>query len=150
MNIETKAMGTVSVDDNSVLHFSHGLYGFEDYTEFVLLESEYKPFMWLQSVKEKALAFLVVDPFLFFTDYEIDVDDQSVRDIGVKSPADVCIIVIITLAKEKKLSLTANLQGPLVINKNNRAAKQVVLADPRWLTKHDLNLNHAQNRSSSC
>ena len=133
MNIETKAMGTVSVDDNSVLHFSHGLYGFEDYTEFVLLESEYKPFMWLQSVKEKALAFLVVDPFLFFTDYEIDVDDQSVRDIGVKSPADVC-----------------NLQGPLVINKNNRAAKQVVLADPRWLTKHDLNLNHAQNRSSSC
>uniref|UniRef100_UPI0028E4AD65 flagellar assembly protein FliW n=1 Tax=Treponema lecithinolyticum TaxID=53418 RepID=UPI0028E4AD65 len=118
MNIETKAMGIVSVDDNSVLHFSHGLYGFEDYTEFVLLESEYKPFMWLQSVKEKALAFLVVDPFLFFTDYEIDVDDQSVRDIGVKSPADVCIIVIITLAKEKKLSLTANLQGPLVINKN--------------------------------
>ena len=77
-------------------------------------------------------------------------DDQSVRDIGVKSPADVCIIVIITLVKEKKLSLTANLQGPLVINKNNRAAKQVVLADPRWLTKHDLNLNNAQNRSSSC
>ena len=150
MDSEVNTNGILSAGSKTVLHFPQGLYGFEKHTDFILSESEYKPFMWLQSVKEKALAFLVVDPFLFFTDYEIDVDDQSVRDIGVKSPADVCIIVIITLAKEKKLSLTANLQGPLVINKNNRAAKQVVLADPRWLTKHDLNLNNAQNRSSSC
>ncbi|MGI5174151.1 flagellar assembly protein FliW [Treponema sp. OMZ 840] len=135
-------------DNTSVLHFPKGLYGFEEYTEFKLSESEYRPFMWLQAVHEKKLAFLVVDPFMFFPDYELDVDDESVKDIGVKDASDVLVITIVTLAKDKKTHITANLQGPLIINKNNKTGKQIVLQDPRWLTKHDL--SSANSRSSSC
>ena len=54
--------------NKSVLHFPRGLYGFENHTDFILSESEYKPFMWLQSASEKSLSFLTVDTFLFFTD----------------------------------------------------------------------------------
>ena len=52
--------------NKSVLHFPRGLYGFENHTDFILSESEYKPFMWLQSSSEKSLSFLKVDHFLFF------------------------------------------------------------------------------------
>ncbi len=33
---------------------------------------------------------------------------------------------------------TANLQGPIVINRENMEAGQVILTDPRWKTKHDV------------
>ena len=34
--------------------------------------------------------------------------------------------------------MTANLQGPLVINKTNMTAMQAVLSDSKWRTKHDI------------
>ncbi len=35
-------------------------------------------------------------------------------------------------------SATANLMGPLIVNKANRLGMQAVLADPRWRVKHDI------------
>ncbi|MCQ2981755.1 MAG: flagellar assembly protein FliW [Treponemataceae bacterium] len=114
-----------------------GLFGFEDRKNYTLSESDYDPFMWLQSDEEKALAFLVVDPFVFRPDYEIDVDDSSLADIGISDPSDVIVMVIVTIPGNGQ-PITANLQGPLVINKKNGKAKQIVLADQKWCTKHDI------------
>lgn len=112
-----------------------GLFGFEDYTCFQLESSEYEPFMWLRSEEMKTLSFLVIDPFLFKQDYEIDVDDESLKKIGIESPADVTVMVIVTLPSDKG-PVTVNLQGPLIINKKTGVSKQVVLGDSRWSTKH--------------
>lgn len=130
------------------LHFPQGLYGFEEYTDFTLCESEYEPFMWLQSQTDKALSFLVVDPFLFFPDYELDVDDENVKDIGVQNACEVSVLAVVTLPK-KDSSITVNLQGPLVINMHTGQGKQIVLQDPRWLTKHKL-YAASDTRSGSC
>ena len=35
-------------------------------------------------------------------------------------------------------SLTANLQGPLVVNIGNRRGMQLVLAEKRWTTRHEI------------
>lgn len=114
-----------------------GLFGFEENTLYNLESSEYEPFMWLRSEEEKTLSFLVIDPFLFKQDYEIDVDDESLRKIGIESPSDVTVMVIVTLPADNS-PVTANLQGPLIINKKTGVAKQVVLGDARWNTKHDI------------
>ena len=103
---------TVKID------FPNGLFGFESYTKFSLIEAEYKPFYWLQSEQDKTLSFLVVDPFIFFDDYELDIDDNSLKSIEVKTPADVVVLTIITIPGNNG-KITANLQGPLVINKTN-------------------------------
>jgi flagellar assembly factor FliW len=34
--------------------------------------------------------------------------------------------------------MSANLQGPIIINRDTRIGKQGVLSDPRWKTKHDI------------
>jgi flagellar assembly factor FliW len=34
--------------------------------------------------------------------------------------------------------MTANLQGPLIINPDTRMGKQAILTDDRWKTKHDI------------
>lgn len=119
------------------IEFPFGLLGFENFKHFELADSEFKPFMWLQSEDDKSLAFLVVDPFIFFNDYELDVDNNSLSQIGLLSPTDVVVLTIITIPKDGK-NLTANLEGPLVINKNTNQGMQVVLSDPKWTTKHIL------------
>jgi len=46
--------------------------------------------------------------------------------------------------------MTANLQGPLVINKEERLARQAVLTDPRWKTKHDVLAELAAAKKAPC
>ena len=100
-------------------------------------DSEYEPFVWLQSLEEKNLAFLIVDPFLFCEEYEIDVDDGTLASIGIDSPGKVTVMTIITIPGNNG-KITANLQGPLIINKTNNLGMQFVLSDPKWTTKHEL------------
>ncbi len=127
----------------------HGLFGFEDKTKYTLTESDYDPFMWLQSDEEKSLAFLVVDPFMFRPDYEIDVDDKSLSGIGIEDPSDVIVMVIVTIPGNGQ-PITANLQGPLVINKKNGQAMQIVLSDQKWCTKHDILAESKKVQESVC
>ena len=130
------------------LVFPKGLFGFEQYTEFVLYESEYQPFYWLQSKTNESLAFLVVDPFLICTDYELDVDDNLLKDIEVSSPTDVFVLGIMTVPSDDS-PVTINLQGPLIVNKLNNKCLQVVVSDPKWGTKHDI-LQEMKKRGTIC
>ena len=44
--------------------------------------------------------------------------------------------------------MTANLQGPLVINRDTKRGKQAILSDTRWKIKHDIIAELAGARSS--
>lgn len=143
-------MENILNDDKPQILFAQGLYGFEAYTKFTLLDSECDPFMWLQSEQENSLAFLVVDPFLYFPNYEIDVDDESLKELGIIDPKDVYILSVVTISKTKPLVITANLQGPIVINKKNNKARQVVLVDSKWRTKHDLLVANSKEGNPPC
>lgn len=148
MDVQTKTLGTVSINDSQKIKFPAGLFGFENYTEFALLEAEYKPFFWLQSTQDKMLAFLVVDPFLFCPEYEPEIDDHCLEIINVKSPSDVYLLAIVTVPSDGT-PVTANLQGPVVINKENKMAIQAVLSDPRWTTKHNI-IEEMKKRGKTC
>lgn len=137
MQIQTKTMGTVEIDDAQKILFPEGLFGFEDMKEFALLDSETKPFYYLQSIQESQLAFLVVDPFIFCQNYEVDIPDSNLAKIRIESPNEILIFSIITAPKDGG-EITANLQGPVIINKKARMAMQVISDDPRWTTKHSL------------
>ena len=120
------------------LHFSHGLYGFETNTEFELFPAEVEPLLRMQSTENKNLSFLLVDPFVFFDDYELDVDDDTLTLLEVEDAEDLFILALITISKTTPAVVTANLQGPVVINSKNKKAKQIVLVDTEWKTKHNL------------
>lgn len=137
MDVKTKQGKTVKVDDAHIFSFPEGLFGFELYHNYAVYESEYSPFMWMQSLDDQNLAFLIVDPFLIADDYELDVDDKSLGKIGIKSPADVYVMSIVTIPQDNT-PVTANLQGPIVINKNTNQCLQVILNSTKWTTKHDI------------
>src|SRR5574344_480908 len=64
MDVKTKTKGVVKVEPKQIVTVPEGLFGFEDYKKYAIIESEYKPFIWLQSVDDENLAFLMVDPFI--------------------------------------------------------------------------------------
>ena len=136
MKVTTKAYGIIEVDERQRVSFPSGLLGFESVKEYVLIDAERQPFFWLQSLDAEHIAFIAVNPFLFRPDYELDIDDELLKDIGISKPENALIFSIVTIPPDGPM--TANLQGPLIINKETRVGKQAVLSDPRWKTKHDI------------
>jgi flagellar assembly factor FliW len=145
VRVLSKAYGKVEVDERQKITFPHGLFGFETLKDYVLMDAERQPFYWLQSVEVEQAAFVIVNPFLFRPDYELDIDDEYLRDLGLSGAGQALVFSIVTIPERGPM--TANLQGPLIINRDTRTGKQVILTDPRWKTKHDILEELASARS---
>ncbi|MBQ6568025.1 MAG: flagellar assembly protein FliW [Treponema sp.] len=137
MLIETKTMGKVEVSDEQLIKLPAGLFGFTDYHGFALIDCHVKPLIWMQSLEDKDLAFLLLDPFIVCPDYEADIDDSELSKLGIADPADVLLMAIITVPNDGS-HITANLRGPLVINKKSHEGMQVILEDKKWPIKFDV------------
>jgi len=137
MKVETKAFGSIEVDDKQKVILPQGLFGFEDYNQYVLLDADHQPFFWLQSVDMQEIAFILINPFLFRKDYEVNITNEELAQIGLTSPENALIFVIVTIPQDGG-PMTANLQGPIVINKQTMTGMQAILSDSRWRTKHDI------------
>jgi len=137
MKVDSKAYGPIEVDENQKVIMPKGLFGFENYREFVIFDAEHQPFLWLQSIEEKEIAFILINPFLFRKDYEINTTKDEEKEIGLTSPENALIFVIVTIPQDGG-PMTANLQGPVVINKDNMTGTQAILSDQKWRTKHDI------------
>jgi flagellar assembly factor FliW len=141
MKIETKYHGPIEIKSEEVYQFEQGIPGFQDEKEFVLLplpENEW--FYILQSVKTPALGFVVTDPFLFFKEYEFTLDGSAKEVLGEPNGKDIKVLSILTI-KEPLQESTANLQAPIVINLANNKAKQLILNDAAYQTKHRIFAN---------
>ena len=137
MEVLTREKGKVAVAEENLLTIPEGLFGFEMYSKYALIDSDYMPFIWLQSCEDSNLAFLIIDPFRICSNYEADIDDETLSKIGIEKPEDIILMAIVTVPSNGT-PITANLQGPLVINKKNQKCMQVVLNDSRWSTKFDI------------
>jgi flagellar assembly factor FliW len=137
LKVATKAYGLIDVDESQKITFSDGLLGFEKLREYVLLDAERQPFYWLQSVDSEQVAFILINPFLFRPDYEANIDNDELKSIDVSDPRTALIFSVVTIPAGGG-PITANLQGPLTINRDTHRGLQVVLTDARWKTKHDI------------
>ncbi|MDR2701528.1 MAG: flagellar assembly protein FliW [Spirochaetaceae bacterium] len=136
MKIQTKAYGLIEIDERQKVSFPAGLFGFESVKDYVLIDAERQPFYWLQSLEAEHIAFITINPFLFRPDYELDIEDDLLKDIGITKAEDALVFSIVTIPPGGPM--TANLQGPLIINRETRIGRQGILSDSRWKTKHDI------------
>ncbi len=122
-----------STDDDalpSILDFAGGLPGFADLRRFALVRwgGDNSPLCLLKSIDRPDIEFVVAPPAAFFPDYEPELDDGTAERLGLTQAEDALMLVILTVEKPPE-SATANLMGPIVVNKNTLDAAQVVLAD---------------------
>ncbi|MGM0754081.1 MAG: flagellar assembly protein FliW [Bacillota bacterium] len=138
MNIDTKYHGAIDIHSEEVLIFDHGIPGFGEEKQFILLplpENEW--FHILQSVATPQLGFVVTDPFVFFKEYDFELDQASVELLENPSEKEVQVLSILTV-RETLHESTANLQAPIIINLANRKGKQVILNNTDYQTKHQI------------
>lgn len=126
--LATKAFGTIEVHPTQIIHFPEGLYGFADYHEFALLEDrEDSPFKWLQSTEESTLAFIIIQPDLFLKDpYIPEISRSELETLQVSSISGCVIFVIVTIPEGHPEKMTANLQGPVLINREKKIGRQAI------------------------
>jgi len=131
--------GEIEVDDDKVINIMGGLLGFPESQKYIIIEHETgTPFVWLQSTENSDLAFVIADPAEFFPDYSIQIKRDEVKCMDVTEVADLAIYVICTLRADAPKDMSANLQGPIVVNTKNRIGRQIVLKESSYTTKHYL------------
>lgn len=137
VKIQTKAFGEIEVSDKQKISFPDGILGFEFIKDYYLLDMEDSPFYWLQSIEEQDIAFVVIQPDLFIPDYKLKVNNAELESIDIKDKEDILIFTIVTIP-ENPSEMTANLQGPIIINKKNNLARQAISLDDNHRVKHAL------------
>ena len=138
MLIESTRLGNMDIPEDRIMNFPQGMPGFPDEKNFAFLPYEAEsPFAFLQSASEPNLTFLLVEPFTFFQDYDLKVDDEIVDQLGIslENPPQVFNVVSI---REKTEEMTANLLAPVLINWRDQKAMQIVLEKTSYTTRHRL------------
>lgn len=118
--------------------FREGLPGFEDKHQFMLeFLEEGSPLCQLQSVEEDELSFILADPFVFYPSYEFQLPERAMAELEIQSPADIMVLVVANV-REELAAATVNLVAPIVIHMESGQAKQVILTNTEYLTRHPL------------
>ncbi len=120
---------------------SKGLIGFPDEHQYELLvNAEELPFMWIRAANLHELGFIVIEPSQFLEDYEVEIADDDVAEVGIESPEDALVLNIVTLRDGEDIeSATANLVGPILLNRKTLVGKQVIVSNHmKFSMKHPI------------
>ncbi|MCK5737186.1 MAG: flagellar assembly protein FliW [Spirochaetaceae bacterium] len=139
MIVETKAYGSVEINERQRITISSGLYGFEGLENYVLMDARQRPFYWLQSVDVQDVAFVLIDPKLIRLDYDAKISSQDFEALGLDGSQDDRFLqfAIVTIPDERQ-DMTANLQGPIIINKESREGRQCISQNENWHVRHNI------------
>ena len=137
IEVETSRFGQMRVEREKIINMLAPFLGFPSSRQFILRpHGEDSPFMWLQSLEDPKLAFVVVQPGFLLSDYAPPLQPFVLDELQVVKGTPPEILVILTIPAGKPLEMTANLLAPVVINVDKRLAKQVLLDpnryDPCW------------------
>lgn len=138
MTVQTFRFGPIEVPATKVITMARPILGFEHLEQFCLIEiDDLLPFLWLQSTDDESVAFLVVNPQLIQPTYRIEINRNEIAELKVARPEDVETYVIVTIPDDPQ-QISANMQGPLLINTETQLAKQLVLVNSQYKIKHRL------------
>jgi len=149
MRVATKAYGSIEVDERQEIVFPFGLLGFESLKRYMLLDAVQQPFYWLQSMEVVEIAFVLINPRIFRPDYRLEVPKSDLEEIGISCEQDILDFAVVTIPEDPK-EMTANLQGPLIINRKSRVGRQSISTNPAWQVKHPILKELALVRQGAC
>ena len=85
MQVKTNFLGvaeTIEVMEQQIFSFDPGLGGFEGLRRFALIPEADSPVEWLQSLDDADVAFALLEPFTFKSDYAFELSDADSTALG--------------------------------------------------------------------
>ncbi|MFQ5454948.1 MAG: flagellar assembly protein FliW [Nitrospirota bacterium] len=130
LRFSSSRFGELTVENDKAIYFSEGIIGFPWIKRYVILDHYREaPFKWLQAVDDPDVAFVIVEPSIVKPDYTPAIDKENIADIDIKDELDICILLIVTIPHRDPTKVSINLQAPIIVNVENKRAKQIVLND---------------------
>lgn len=130
MKVNTRLFGEIEIAEEKIITFPNGIIGFADMTKFTLIFDEEQGstagIRWLQSLDEPGFAMPVMDPLTVKEDYNPEVDDELLKNIGNVTADNVLVLVTVTVPSDLT-KMSVNLQGPIIINVDECKACQVIV-----------------------
>jgi len=123
MKIKNKQFGEIEFETNSVISFSDGILGFEEYKQFLLLSENEGSFFWLTSIDEPELVFPLFSIKLL---EEECFNEEEVEPFG-----------IVKLAKEPE-NVTINLKAPVFIDRSAKIGYQKIIDNEEFKVNYPL------------
>ncbi|MES3034830.1 MAG: flagellar assembly protein FliW [Gemmatimonadota bacterium] len=139
LTLDSALLGSLEIRADTVLSFPSGLPGFVTLRDFALVETQRDELVWLQSVDDPALTFLLADPFAVVPGFEIELPATDLAALGVGSAPD-ALLLLVVVQLDGGAPVSANLQSPIVIDRTNRRGRQVVLPDSAWGMHHPITI----------
>jgi flagellar assembly factor FliW len=137
MNLQTSRFGEIEIDEDKIITFPQGIPFFESMHRYIMLQPDLSvPFIFMQSIEEGDLAFIVADPFTYFPDYDFKLPESVQAELNIQEEAEVMVFNLISISETDEFSM--NLLAPVVLNMRLKQGKQVILYQTEYKTKHPL------------
>jgi len=133
LTVSSSRFGEIKADPDKIITMTSPFLGFPDSKRFILIpHGEETPFMWLQSLDDPQLAFVVIPALILAPDYQPVLPAQTRQELKAGAEDELNILLLLTIPHGNPQNMTANLLGPLMINPAQRLAKQIILDPNRW------------------
>ena len=137
MNVMTLRFGAIEIDESRIIDMPDSMIGFADRRFVILSPDNNGRFFWLQSLDNPDLAFVVTNPASFVQGYDVNLTSEEYERLNLGPESEAILLVVVTMARDVA-DITLNLQGPVVVNPEKMVAKQIVLEEGKYVTKHPL------------
>jgi flagellar assembly factor FliW len=123
MKITTQQFGEINFEDEHIVKFSSGLFGFEKLTKYLLIKTNEDLFYWLNSVEEPDISFPLIGTRVINTSFP---EEDNHEAFG-----------IVTLNQDP-LKVTVNLKAPVYIDQNKKTGFQSIIDDEKFPVDYHL------------
>jgi flagellar assembly factor FliW len=136
MEIHHHHLGVISYNEDDVITFPLGVLGFLKHKRYLLLQNEISgPMLFMVSLDNPGLHFLLLNPKRFCPDYAPNITKRDLNELSAENPQSLQLYSIVTIQQDARMA-TTNLSAPILVNREHRIGKQLVLLDDRYSTKH--------------
>ncbi len=136
MKLDTDRFGKVSYSQEDILFFPRGIPAFETKQSWILVGSDDNAVKWLQSVDDGSLALPVTSPDAVQPDYNARIPEDELTLIGSTNPADLALLIVVSIPEAAPWNMTANLRAPILINLKTHKAVQVIALNEEYPIRH--------------
>ncbi|MDP6669033.1 MAG: flagellar assembly protein FliW [Candidatus Krumholzibacteria bacterium] len=127
MIIKGTRFGDIHYTEKDLFLLPDGLVGIPGKTRFLILDfEENSAFKWLQSADDAGIGYLISDPRLFRSDFDMRPLERESAKLEIGSSDDLVVFVLCTWRGSLEES-TANFLGPVLAHAGKRVGKQVIL-----------------------
>lgn len=113
ITFQSLRFGEVQISEQEVIEFPEGLIGIGGARYALLDRNPGSGFLWLHDVEEPTLALPVIDPFDFFTAFELRLSAPDLERTGYTEESGRAYVTV--RAAPDPLDIMVNLRAPVVI-----------------------------------